>query len=148
MDNEKVERTYYRLVKERMLEGKGNGIEPITPDEIEEKKHESFEKEINLIKLQELEDGVDHSQEECETKLIQEIQYRKDNILTENARQRMEEVRKRHQEENQKDIELCNLLSQYDDTQNGLRDKAKAKRHLEKVEKLHEKTEEQYPANR
>lgn len=86
--------------------------------------------------------------EECETKLIQEIQYRKDNILTENARQRMEEVRKCHQQENQKDIELCNLLSKYDDTQNGLRDKAKEKRHLEKVEKLHEKTEEQYPSYR
>lgn len=148
MDNEKVERTYYRLVKERLLEGKGNGIEPITPDEIEEKKHEAFEKEINLIKLQELEEGVDHSREECETTLVQEIQYRKDNILTENARQRMEEVRKRHQEENQKDIELCNWLSQYDDIQNGLRDKARAKRHLEKVEKLHKKTEEQYPADR
>lgn len=147
MDNEKVERTYYRLVKKRILEGKGNGVEPITPDEIEEKKHETFEKEINVIKLQELEEGVDHSREECETKLVQEIQYKKDNILTENARQRMVEVRKRHQEENQKDIELCNLLSKYDDNQNGLRDKAKAKIHSEKVKKINQNPEEQYPTD-
>lgn len=134
MDNEKVERCYYELVRERLLKGEGFGINPITIGEIEESKKRTLEKEVNFKKLKEGAEGVEHSIEECATSLKEEIKGAKRNCLTSKARKRMEDVRKSHQEENQKDVELCKLVMQYDNVQNGMRKKANEQHKRKKVE--------------
>lgn len=135
MDDEKVEREYQNLVKARILKGEGHGIEPITIEEVENKKKQAFDNEIQKKKLQELELGGDHSSEECANNLISEIEYRKNYSLTLEARKRMDEVRKKHDEENKKDIELCKLVLQYDKHKD-LRTKEIEKERLNKKNRL------------
>ena len=103
------------------------------PSEI--KKKQAFDNEIQKKKLQELELGGDHSSEECANNLISEIEYRKNYSLTLEARKRMDEVRKKHDEENKKDIELCKLVLQYDKHKD-LRTKEIEKERLNKKNRL------------
>lgn len=114
MDNETVERNYQRLVKERLLKGSGNGINPITESEIQSIKQDLFTRQISFIRLKEETEGVEHSKEECIRVFEEEVENIKKNAMTNQARQRISELRVLHKQENERDAEMCRLMELYD----------------------------------
>ena len=59
--------------------------------------------------IQEL-DGTEHSEKECEESIKLSIKRLIEKALTQKGRERMTEVRKMHEEENQRDEELRRLM--------------------------------------
>ena len=110
MDNERIESEYRMLVKERIMQGEGHGIEPISQDELKKLQNDYYRQRIKMEKvIQEL-DGTEHSEKECEESIKLSIKRLIENALTQKGRERMAEVRKMHEEENQRDEELRRLM--------------------------------------
>ncbi len=110
MDNERVENEYRRLIKERIMQGKGYGIEPISQEELQTLQNDYYKQRINMEKVRQELDGTEHSEKECEESLKLSIRKLIENALTQKGRERMLEVRKLHKEENQRDEELRKLM--------------------------------------
>lgn len=110
MDDNQLKQTYMRLVKSRIIQGQGYGIEPITPEEIEEVKKEQLKKQADKIKMKDLqEDEPQHSDDEYMQIVIDENNKFIKNMLTYKGRQKMQESRIRHENEFEIDKKL-NLL--------------------------------------
>lgn len=110
MDNERIESEYRMLVKERIMQGEGHGIEPISQDELKKLQNDYYRQRIKMEKvIQEL-DGTEHSEKECEESIKLSIKRLIEKALTQKGRERMTEVRKMHEEENQRDEELRRLM--------------------------------------
>ena len=96
MDNRQIERIYTKLIMERLLRGENYGIEPIHQEEIAKTMKDTFDREVELRKLKESLEGVEHSTEECAASLKEEIESIKYTCLTKNALDRMKKVRTAH----------------------------------------------------
>lgn len=114
MSNEFAEKSYYKLVKERLVKGEGYGVLPITEQEISEIMKKTLSKEINFIRLCEEKDGTEHSKEECKKKFEETTEKLKKEILTSKARKRIQDVCTLHERENKRDLKLLELLNYYD----------------------------------
>lgn len=114
MDNEKIEREYLKLVKQRILCGEGHGIEPITSEEIKKSKEKFYKESIQMEKFKGKLSGTEHSEDEYEANMRNTIHNIYQKYLTEKGRKRMSEVRILHEEENIIDKELCELMIFYD----------------------------------
>ncbi len=114
-DNAKVEKKYKSLVIERIMNGKGYGIEPITKEEIEEVKLNYYLQRVRMEKVRQELDGMEHSETECEESLRLFITRLIENALTQKGRDRMAEVRKSHEEENKDDEKFVKLRDFYDE---------------------------------
>lgn len=114
--NEKCIQTYIRLIKERIIKGKGFGIEPITEEEIEERKKIEIEQQIAKIHAKDIYKGKE-SHTEQEYLAILNSKYRKfvESDLTDEARQVIEINRKKHQQENADDEKLRRVVYEYDE---------------------------------
>ena len=116
MDDNQLEQTYMRLARNRILQGKGNGIEPITPEEIEEVKREQLKKQANKIKMKDLqEDEPQRSDDEYLQLAIAENKNFIETMLTDKGRQKMQESRARHEEELEIDKKLNMLKKEADE---------------------------------
>ncbi len=114
MDNEEVEALYKHFVKERILNGEGHGIEPISPEDIEQLKKNYYAQRIKMEKVRQEIDGTEHSESECEESLKLSISKLIQYALTQKGRDRMFEVRKSHEKENKSDEESLKLMNFYD----------------------------------
>lgn len=112
--NKKCINKYYSLVKQRILKGKGYGIEPVTPEEIEKRKMGQIQLQIEQIKKEEMGKGnkdvtYEHYIHMLEMKyqgLLEE--------LTPEGIEIMQNSKKRHEKENEEDKVLWEMLRQAD----------------------------------
>lgn len=114
--NKKCMDTYLRLVKERIVKGNGYGIEPITPEEIEERKKMQIEEEISKMRGKDIYTGKEtHTTYEY----LKRIQFENNKFMTENltqeARDIMEKNRLIHEQENKIDESLYNAMIKADE---------------------------------
>lgn len=102
--NQKCMDTYIRLVKERTLKGQGYGIEPITKEQIEERKRIQIEERIAKIRAKDMYKGREgHTNQEYISMLRRKNQRFYENDLTEEGKRVIEENRAKHQKENEED---------------------------------------------
>lgn len=113
--NKKCFDKYKRLVKERIVKGQGYGIEPITQEQIEERKKIQIEERIAKIKGNDVtkERGV---RTDGEYRSILQMQNQKffENDLTEEGKKVIEENRVKHQKENEEDELLWWMVKKAD----------------------------------
>lgn len=130
MDDNQLKQTYMRLVKSRIIYGPGHGIEPITPEEIEEVKKEQLKKQAKKIKMKDLqEDEPPRSDDEYIQLVIDENNKFIETMLTDKGRQKMQESRARHEQELEIDKKLNMLKKEADE-------KRKNQKTLSVVEKV------------
>ena len=132
--NVKCINTYLRLVRERAVKGEGFGINPITDEEIEERKQHEIEQQIEKLRAKDIYKGREaHTDEEYLS--ILQSRYRRfvENDLTEEAREAITRNRIEHEKENEQDRILLSSVKEAD-----------AKRlDLEKVKKRYIQAQEQ-----
>lgn len=141
MDDNQVKQTYKRLVRERIVKGAGNGIEPITKEEIEQKKKQQIAHMTNKVFRQ---DNGRHTIDECEeiAWIINENYIQ--NMLTQKAKNKMKTTRQKHNKENEIDEMLIQMMKNADslrDEQGELSIKEK-KEFEEKIKNCKENIEE------
>ncbi len=113
--NKKCFDTYIRLVKERILKGQGYGIEPITREEIEERKKLQLQERIAKRKAEDVYKGREaHTDQEYVNMIQRKNQTFYQNDLTEEGRRTIEENRIKHQKENEEDELLWWMVKKAD----------------------------------
>jgi dGTPase len=113
--NAKCYKIYLKLVKERIMCGEGNGIEPITEHDIEQRKKVQMKEQIHKIMAKDICSGIEkHTKKEYISILNISTQKFINNDLTEEARKKIEATREIHQKENEEDYMLETLLQEYD----------------------------------
>lgn len=113
--NQKCMDTYIRLVKERTLKGQGHGIEPITKEEIEERKRIQIEERVAKIRAKDMhEEREGHTNQEYIGMLQGKNQRFYENDLTEEGKRVIEENRAKHQKENEEDELLWGMVREAD----------------------------------
>lgn len=140
MDNEKVENTYKSLVKDRIINGKGYGIEPISKEEIENLKRNYYLQRVKMEKVRQELDGTEHSETECEESLKLSITRLIERALTQKGRDRMVAVRKSHEEENKIDEKFVKLRDFYDENPD-----ERLKLQQKKAEPIMKKLKDEWP---
>lgn len=119
MDDNQLNQTYMRLAKSRIIQGEGHGIEPITPEEIEQVKQEQLKKQANKIKMKDLqEDEPQRSDDEYLQLVIDKNKRFIETMLTEKGRKKMQESRARHEKEFEIDKQLNLLKKEADEKRN------------------------------
>lgn len=112
--NKKCMDVYLRLVKERILNGSGYGIEPVTPEEIEKRKRVGINEQISQLKAKDIYKGKQvHTYNEYKNML--EIKYRK--LLQELTPEAIENIRsniQRREQENEEDQKLWGMVKEAD----------------------------------
>ena len=135
--NVKCINTYLRLVRERAVKGEGFGINPITDEEIEERKQHEIEQQIEKLRAKDIYRGREaHTNEEYLS--ILQSRYRKfvENDLTEEAKEAIKRNRIEHEKENEQDRILVSSVQVVDDKRLDLdRIKEKYNQSLEQEEK-------------
>ena len=117
MDNQKCERTYKKLVKERIIYGKGYGIEPIRGEEIEKRKQEQYQYGVYKVASR----GVQRTQKEYEAIANYENKTFMKERLTSLARENIKKVRREHEEDRKKDEELYQMMKDADKMRENLK---------------------------
>lgn len=114
--NRKCMDTYIRLVKERTTKGEKYGIEPITKEEIEERKKIQIQERVAKIRGNDIskERGI-RTEEEYVSMLQRMNQKFIENDLTEEAKEVIEENRAKHQKENEEDELLWWIVRKADE---------------------------------
>ncbi len=112
--NKKCIDVYLRLVKERILNGSGYGIEPVTPEEIEKRKRVGINEQISQLRAKDIYKGKQvHTYNEYKNML--EIKYRK--LLQELTPEAIENIRsniQRREQENEEDQKLWGMVKEAD----------------------------------
>lgn len=112
--NKKCMDVYLRLVKERILNGSGYGIEPVTPEEIEKRKRVGINEQISQLRAKDIYKGKQvHTYNEYKNML--EIKYRK--LLQELTPEAIENIRsniQRREQENEEDQKLWGMVKEAD----------------------------------
>ena len=112
--NKKCMDVYLRLVKERILNGSGYGIEPVTPEEIEKRKRVGINEQISQLRAKDIYKGKQvHTYNEYKNML--EIKYRK--LLQELTPEAIENIRsniQRREQENKKKKKLWGMVKEAD----------------------------------
>lgn len=114
--NQKCINTYMRLVKERLLKGEGFGIEPITEEEIEERKRIEIQQQISKMRAKDIYRGREtHTDQEY--LYILQSKYRKfaENDLTQQAREAIKRNRIKHEQEKEQDKLLIDSVKVADE---------------------------------
>ena len=105
--NTKCMSQYIRLVKERVLKGPGYGIEPITAEEIEERKQIQIEELIDRSGSKDVTKGngkgSKHTYGECLNRLRTKNRKFVEQEITDEARETIKENREKHEKENEQD---------------------------------------------
>ena len=104
-----------RLVKERIVKGEGYGIEPITEEDIEERKQNEIRQQIEKIRAKDIYRGREtHTDQEYLA--ILQSRYKKfvQNDLTEEARNAIQINRVEHEKENEQDRMLLIAMQEAD----------------------------------
>lgn len=132
--NEKCMQTYMRLIKERTVKGVGYGIDPITEDEIEERKQNEIAQQIAKMRAKDIYKGLEtHTDQEYLNILHSKYKRFVENDLTDEAREAIERNRAEHERENAEDRMLLFSMKAAD-----------AKRlDLEKVKERYRQSQEQ-----
>ncbi len=122
--NKECMNQYLRLVQERILRGEGYGIEPITEEEIEERKMIQIKEQVDKIRAKDMYKGMEaHTYQEY-VKMLQLRNKRfYENDLTDEAKEIIERNRILHQEENEKDKLLWDMLRKADESRKQKSDK-------------------------
>lgn len=110
MDNERCDKVYNRLVKNRILYGPGHGIEPITKKEIDNKKEQQL---IDAVEKLKIGNYRLNEEERIEKRKNMSKKYI-DNNLSEIGKKGIKRNRKRHEEENQRDFYAYELMKMAD----------------------------------
>lgn len=114
--NKKCEDMYIRLVKERTMKGKGHGIEPITKEEIEERKKIQIGERVAKMKGKDIYKGIEtHTDQEYISMLQRKNQNFIENDLTEEAKEIIKENKMKHQKENEEDELLRFIVKKADE---------------------------------
>lgn len=132
--NEKCVNAYMRLVKERIVKGEGFGINPITSEEIEERKQREIAQQIAKLRAKDIYKGREtHTDEEYLS--ILQSRYKKfvQNDLTDEARAAIERNRAEHEKENAEDTILLSNVQAADEK----------RLDLEKVKEIYRQSQEQ-----
>lgn len=112
--NKKCMDVYLRLVKERILNGSGYGIEPVTPEKIEKRKRVGINEQISQLRAKDIYKGKQvHTYNEYKNML--EIKYRK--LLQELTPEAIENIRsniQRREQENEEDQKLWGMVKEAD----------------------------------
>lgn len=113
--NEKCIRTYMKLVKERIVKGEGYGIEPITEEEIEERKQNEIRQQIAKLRAKDIYKGREEHTEQ-EYLAILQSRYNKfvENDLTKEAREAIQINRNKHERENAQDRMILSGMEEAD----------------------------------
>lgn len=132
--NEKCMQTYMRLIRERTVKGVGYGIEPITEEEIEERKQGEIAQQIAKLRGNDISKEVEtHTDQEYLNILNSKYKRFVENDLTDEARVAIERNRAEHERENAEDRILLSSVQAAD-----------AKRlDLEKVKERYRQSQEQ-----
>ena len=102
--NEKCMQTYMRLIKERVVKGVGYGIEPITEEEIEERKQNEIAQQIAKLRAKDIYKGLEtHTDQEYLAILRSKYRRFVENDLTDEAREAIKRNRAEHERENAED---------------------------------------------
>ena len=111
MDDQKIEKTYLRLVKDRIIKGIGYGTNPITQEEIEMLKQRQLKNKIKQLRNKDEQDGYNIRSESEYLEIFKEqIRELKEIHLTEKGRKRIIDNRKKDIEENKKVTNLEDLV--------------------------------------
>ncbi len=114
--NNKCVNTYIRLVKERAVKGEGFGIDPITSEEIEERKQNEIKQQIAKIRAKDIYKGREtHTDQEY--LFILQSRYKKfvENDLTDEAIDVIKRNRAEHERENAEDGILLSSVQEADE---------------------------------
>ena len=119
--NKKCIDMYERLVKKRILEGKGKGIEPITKQDLQKRKEVHIEEAITRLLAKELsKTGVEsrHSKDEYRQMVncFNEKYFKED--LTLEAKKKIKDTMEKNRKENERDEVFCELMKQQDQFRN------------------------------
>jgi hypothetical protein len=113
--NEKCYKIYLKLVEVRILNGEGYGIEPITEQDIEQRKRIQMKEQIRKVMAKDLCRGKEkHTKQEYISMLNGSTKKFIENDLTDEARERIELTRQIHQKENEEDYMLGKIVREYD----------------------------------
>ena len=111
MDDQKIEKTYLRLVKDRIIKGIEYGTTPITQEEIEMLKQRQLKNKIKQLRNKDEQDGYNIRSESEYLEIFKEqIRELKEIHLTEKGRKRIIDNRKKDIEENKKVTNLEDLV--------------------------------------
>lgn len=113
--NKKCMNAYLRLVRERIVKGKGYGIEPVTQEEIQERKTIQIEEEISKLRGKDIYRGQEtHTRYEY----LRRLQFENNKFiaesLTQEARVIIEQNRMKHEKENEEDKLLYEKMLEAD----------------------------------
>lgn len=114
--NEKCKQTYLRLVKERIVKGEEYGIEPITYEEIEERKKLEIQQQISKMRAKDIYRGRETHTDQEYINIIQ-TKYRKflENDVNQEGREAIKRNRIAHEKENEEDKMLINSVKEADE---------------------------------
>lgn len=113
--NKKCMDTYIRLIKERTIKGEGYGIEPITEEEIEERKQIQIEERIAKLKARDIYKGKEtHTEQEYIKMLQRKNEKFMEEELTIEAKEMMEYNKQKHKKENEEDRLLRFIVEKAD----------------------------------
>ena len=102
--NTKCENVYKRLVKERITKGPNYGIEPVTREDIQERKNKQIQERIAKMRGKDIYKGIEtHTDEEYLTRLRREDSKFISDYLTDEAIKKMKENREKQEKENEED---------------------------------------------
>ena len=114
--NEKCYEMYIRLIRERIVKGVGYGINPITQDEIEERKQGEIIQQIAKLRAKDIYKGIEtHTDQEYLSILHSNYRRFVQNDLTDEARCAIERNRYEHEKENGEDIKLLSGIQLADE---------------------------------
>ena len=125
MDNTRCEQVYEKLVRERILRGKGYGIEPITIDEIEEKKAKQLKDAVKGLTSEKYRLTFDERAESAREMNEKYIS----NELNDHGRDEMKKNRKKHEKQNERDFYAYRLMKFAD----SMRDMGKSQSEIEEA---------------
>lgn len=113
--NEKCYKTYIRLAKQRALKGPEFGIEPITEEEIEERKRIQIEEQVAKMRAKDMYKGREtHTYQEYISILQAKNRRFIENCITDEAREVIEINRKKHRQENEEDAKILLNIKEAD----------------------------------
>ncbi|MCI8353324.1 MAG: HD domain-containing protein [Clostridia bacterium] len=114
--NKKCYETYMRLIKERIVKGVEYGIEPITQEEIEERKKIEISQQIAKLRAKDIYKGREtHTDQEYLAILHSKYKRFVENDLTDEARAAIERNRAEHERENAGDTILLSSVQAADE---------------------------------
>ena len=147
MDDAQLKQKYVALARQRIIKGRGYGIEPITQEEIERLKEEQLQQQAKKIKYAELQEGEkEHSEDEYMQMAIEENRQYLENELTQEGKNKKMQNRRKHREEYQIDQKLNDMKIDFDELrierQLTIQEKAKAREEIKELVSSEKENEE------